>query len=166
MPNEQINWIIKQKKKNLRDCYREILKIWMKYFHTFTRYRHHRFFVIFQAKSSGELELRYNRKRYIWLAPSFRSRIFLESQRATACSFVVPSGYANVVAPALVGQAWVRQGCWSFSVDVKCPQISLVIQKDFGILSIRKINSDNFFILWVQIVEPSVHYSQGHWLRN
>ena len=90
----------------------------------------------------------------------------MESHRTTARSFVVPSGYANVVAPALVCQARVRQGCWSFSVDVECPQIGLVIQKRFGILSIRKINSDNFFILWVKIVEPSVHYSQGHWLRN
>ena len=166
MPNEQINWIIKKKKKNLRDCYRKILEIWMKYFHTFTRYRHHRFFVIFQAKSSGELELRYNRKRSVRLAPSFRSRIFFESQRATARSFIIPSGYAKVVAPPIVSQAQVRPGFWSYSVDVECPQISLVIQKRFGILSIRKINSDNFFILWVQIVEPSVHYSQGHWLRN
>ena len=156
----------RRRKENPSDHFLGNRQIWIKYFHTFARYWHHGFFVIFQAKSSGEFELRYNGKRRVRLAACFRSRSFLESHRTTARSLVVSSGYANMVAPSLVCQARMRQGLWSLSVDVECSEIGFIIQECFGILAIWKINSDNFFILRVKIVKPSVHYGQGHWLWN
>ena len=77
----------------------------------------------------------------------------LESNGASASALVIRSRDADVVAPTLVGQAGVVASKWPLSVDVQRSQLHFVVQQSFGIVPIGKINSDNLFILWIEVVE-------------
>ena len=80
----------------------------------------------------------------------------LEADGASASSLIVRSGDADVVAAALVGEAGVVASKWTLSVDVQRSQLHFIVQQSFGVVSVRKVNSDNLFILWIQVVETPV----------
>ena len=77
----------------------------------------------------------------------------LESNRASACSLVVGCRDADVVAATLVGQAGVVASKWSLPVNVQRPQLHFIVEQSFRVVSVGKINSDNLFVLWIQVVE-------------
>ena len=42
---------------------------------------------------------------------------------------------------------------WPLPVDVQCSQLHFIVQQSFGVVAIGKINSDNLFILRIQVVQ-------------
>ena len=58
-----------------------------------------------------------------------------------------------MVAAALVGQAGVVAAKWPLPVDVQSSQLHFIVEQSFGVVPIWKVNSDNLFILWIQVVQ-------------
>ena len=109
--------------------------------------------MVLEAESSGKRKLGDNGIRAVGIAMGVIVGSLLESNRASACSLVVGCRDADVVAAALVGQAGVVASKWSLPVDVQRPQLYFIVEQSFGVVSVGKINSDNLFVLWIQVVE-------------
>ena len=111
--------------------------------------------MVLEAESSGKGKLGDNGIRAVGIAMGVIVGSLLESNRASACSLVVGCRDADVVAATLVGQAGVVASKWPLPIDVQRPQLHFIVEQSFGVVSVGKINSDNLFILWVQVVQAS-----------
>ena len=109
--------------------------------------------MVLEAESSGKRKLGDNGIRAVGIAMGVIVGSLLESNRASACSLVVGCRDADVVAATLVGQAGVVASKRSLPVDVQCPQLHFIVEQSFGVVSVGKINADNLFVLWIQVVE-------------
>ena len=69
-----------------------------------------------------------------------------------------------MVAIPLVGQTRVLGRNRPLPEHDHCPQVSLVMDQSLGVLSVRKIHPDHFLVGGVQVVEASLHNSQGQGL--
>ena len=109
--------------------------------------------MVLEAESSGKRKLGDNGIRAVGIAMGVIVGSLLESNRASACSLVVGCRDADVVAATLVGQAGVVASKWPLPIDVQRPQLHFIVEQSFGVVSVGKINSDNLFVLGIQVVE-------------
>ena len=69
-----------------------------------------------------------------------------------------------MVAVPLVGQTRILGGNRPLSEHHHRPEVSLVMNQSLGVLSVRKIHPDHFLVGGVEVVEASLHNSQGQGL--
>ena len=129
---------------------------------TFARDWHHGLPVVGETEAPGEPQLGDHREgRVLLTAAGLATDTLLETNRAAALPLVVRCWDAEVVAVPLVGQTRILGGNRPLSEHDHRPQVSLVMNQSLGVLSVRKINPDHFLIDRVEVVESSLHDSQG-----
>ena len=109
--------------------------------------------MVLEAESSGKGKLGDYGIRAVREATGVIVGSLLEANGASASALIVRGGDADVVAATLVGQAGMVASKWSLPVDVQRSQLHLIVEQSFGVVPIGKINSDNLFILWIQVVQ-------------
>lgn len=111
--------------------------------------------MVLEAESSGKGKLGDYGIRAVGEATGVIVGSLLEANGASASALIIRGRDADVVAPTLVGEAGVVASQWTLPVDVQCSQLHFIVEQSFGVVSVGKINSDNLFILWVQVVQAS-----------
>ena len=109
--------------------------------------------MVLEAESSGKGKLGDYGIRAVGEATGVIVGSLLESNGASAGALIIRSRDADVVAPTLVGQTGMVASEWPLSVDVQCSQLHFIVQQSFGVVAIGKINTDNLFILRIQVVQ-------------
>ena len=109
--------------------------------------------MVLEAESSGKGKLGDYGIRAVREATGVIVGSLLEANGASASALIIRGRDADVVAPTLVGQAGVVASKWSLPVDVQRPQLHFIVEQSFGVVSVGKINSDNLFVLGIQVVE-------------
>ena len=109
--------------------------------------------MVLEAESSGKGKLGDYGIRAVGEATSVIVGSLLESNGASAGALIIRSRDADVVTATLVGQTGMVASKWPLPVDVQCSQLHFIVQQSFGVVAIRKINTDNLFILRIQVVQ-------------
>ena len=109
--------------------------------------------MVLEAESSGKGKLGDYGIRAVGEATGVIIGSLLESNGASASALIIRSRDADVVTATLVGQTGMVASKWPLPVDVQCSQLHFIVQQSFGVVAIGKINTDNLFILRIQVVQ-------------
>ena len=115
-----------------------------------------------ETESPGQSQLGDDREGGELLTPAgLPSEALLETNRAAALPLIVRCRNTEVVAVPLVRQTRILGRNRPLPEHDHRPEVGLVMNQSLGILSVRKINPDHFLIGGVEVVESSLHDSQG-----
>ena len=115
-----------------------------------------------ETEAPGEPQLGDDREGGVFLtAAGLTAHALLETHRAAALPLIVRCWNTEVVAVALVGQTRILSRDRPLPEHDHCPEVDLVVNQSLGVVSVGKIHPDDFLIDRVEVVESSLHDSQG-----